>query len=268
MNQISILGCGWLGLPLAKQLITKGYSVKGTTTTPQKTESLQQLDIAPYVIALQENKVVGDFSSFLDGSKILIINIPPSLRKDNNESFVAKINILIPMIESSQVDKVLFVSSTSVYGANNGVITEITKPILPVTESGKQLLEVERLLQSNTRFKTTILRFGGLIGADRHPVHYLAGKENVANPNAAINLIHQDDCINIILKIIENEAWADTFNAVAPYHPSRKEYYTEKAREKNLPLPSFSREEVSKVKMIAVDKVKEVLKYGFTLNNL
>jgi nucleoside-diphosphate-sugar epimerase len=90
---------------------------------------------------------------------------------------------------------VLFISSTSVYNDVDAFVTEETIA-RPATESGKQLLETEQLLQSNINFKTTI-RFGGLIGEDRHPVKFLAGRENLENPNAPINLIHQEDCIGI-----------------------------------------------------------------------
>ena len=37
---ITILGCGWLGLPLAQTLVKEGYSVKGSTTTEDKLEVL------------------------------------------------------------------------------------------------------------------------------------------------------------------------------------------------------------------------------------
>lgn len=267
MAQISILGCGWLGLPLAKQLIAQGHSVKGTTTTPDKVSLLHETGITPYVITLHEDKPEGDINAFLNGSDILIIDVPPGIRKNTNESFTAKINALIPDIVNSGVAKVLFISSTSVYGAVNGTITEATTPN-PETESGRQLIEVESLLQSKSNFKTTVLRFGGLIGGDRHPVHHLAGKENINNPDAPVNLIHRDDCIGIIEQIIEKGAWGEIFNGVTPYHPTRQEYYTEKAKEKNLPIPLFSREEVSITKVIVADKVKQVLKYGFVRNNL
>ena len=98
----------------------------------------------------------------------------------------------------------LFISSTSVYGEENLIVTEETE-LNPDTESGKQLVQTEQLLQSNLNFKTTILRFGGLIGEDRHPIKFLAGRKNIENPNAPINLIHQDDCIGIIMEILEIE---------------------------------------------------------------
>ncbi|AXG73785.1 SDR family NAD(P)-dependent oxidoreductase [Flavobacterium arcticum] len=267
MAQISILGCGWLGLPLAKQLIAKGHTVKGSTTSPEKIAVLQKAAIKPYVITLHENNIEGDSKGFLQDSNILIIDIPPGLRKGSSESFVAKINTLIPIMATSRITKVLFISSTSVYGAVNGIVTEGTIPN-PETESGKQLLEVEAILQSNTNFKTTIIRFGGLIGDDRNPVKYLAGKKDISNPSAPVNLIHRDDCIGIIMKIIEKNVWGDVFNAVTPHHPTRQEYYTEKAKEKNLPIPLFSREEVSITKVIIADRVKQVLEYNFINTNL
>ncbi len=132
------------------------------------------------------------------------------------------------------------------------------------TESGRQLVQAEQLLQNNPNFKTTILRFGGLIGEDRHPIKFLAGRTNIENQNAPINLIHQDDCIGIIQKIIELNSWNQVFNAVTPFHPSRKEYYTQKAIEFNLEIPEFNAENSSFGKTISSSKIETVLGYSFS----
>ncbi len=71
MRQISILGCGWLGLPLAKSLIEKRFSVKGSTTSEAKIVLLKNVGIAPFQIALFENKIEGDMTAFLENSEIL-----------------------------------------------------------------------------------------------------------------------------------------------------------------------------------------------------
>jgi nucleoside-diphosphate-sugar epimerase len=274
MKQISILGCGWLGLPLAKALITNGFSVKGSTTSEGKISTLKSLGINPFLVALDSKSVTGAIKEFLDRSKILIIDIPPQLRGKNSDItalhekvFVKKIKTLIPYIEKSTVENVLFVSSTSVYGAADGAINEGTIP-KPDTESGKQLLEVELLLQNNPNFKTTILRFGGLIGEDRNPIHFLAGKENLENPEAYINFIHQEDCIGIILKIMATDSWDKIYNGVSPFHPTRETYYTQKATELELPLPKFDHSKPSIGKLILSDKVEKVLGYAFTKTKL
>jgi nucleoside-diphosphate-sugar epimerase len=262
MTQISILGCGWLGLPLAKALLKNGFTVNGSTTSNDKLSMLKNSGIKPYLIALSENETVGNLNDFLDNSKILIIDIPPKLRGSATENFVSKIRNLIPFIEKSSVENVLFISSTSVYGEDNLVVTEETE-LNPDTESGRQLVQAEQLLQNNPNFKTTILRFGGLIGEDRHPIKFLAGRKNIENPNSPINLIHQEDCIGIIQKIIELNSWNQVFNAVTPFHPSRKEYYTQKAIEFNLALPEFNTENSSFGKTILSSKIETVLGYSF-----
>jgi nucleoside-diphosphate-sugar epimerase len=267
MKKISILGCGWLGFPLAKALLENGFSVKGSTTSTEKISTLKNAGIFPFLIELGEVTINGNVSEFLDGSQVLIIDIPPKLRGTATENFVAKIKNLIPFVEKAGIKKVVFVSSTSVYSDDNKLVTEETFAN-PDTESGKQLVACEELLQSNSHFETTVLRFGGLIGEDRNPIRFLAGRTNIENPNAPINLIHQEDCIGIILKIIESNCWGETFNAVAPFHPSREAYYTQKAKEYNLELPIFAASKPSVGKTILSDKLEKVLNYQFIKDSL
>ncbi|MEP6928368.1 MAG: NAD(P)H-binding protein [Flavobacterium sp.] len=270
MTQISILGCGWLGLPLAKQLIEKGYSVNGSTTSENKLSIFKELGINPFLATLESESISDSITEFLKKSQILIIDIPPKLRGNSPDPekkvFVEKIKNLIPFVEKSTIEKVLFVSSTSVYGNENGIITEETNPN-PDTESGKQLLLAEALLQNNQNFETTIIRFGGLIGNDRNPARSLSGKENLENPDAPVNLIHQNDCINVIQEIIHQSKWNEVFNAVAPLHPAREKYYTQKAIDLNVALPKFSSEKSNIRKIISSEKIEKSLKYQFDLKN-
>lgn len=267
MKKISILGCGWLGLPLAKSLVAQAFSVKGSTTSEAKLAVLESANIQAYSIRLRENEVMGNIAAFLSESEILIIDIPPKLRGDGAENFVAKIATLIPFIAESTVNHVVFISSTSVYADDNTIITENSQPE-PDTESGRQLLATEKLLQANTNFKTTIIRFGGLIGENRHPIHFLAGRKNLENPEAPINLIHKDDCIGIIEAVIAQNTKGEVFNAVAPFHPTRKDYYTLKAVALGLPLPEFEESKPSVGKTIVSDKINTILSYTFQHKDL
>lgn len=260
LTNISILGCGWLGLPLAKNLIENQFKVKGSTTSESKTGTLRSNNITPFLITLNENEVQGNIDDFLKDTTILLIDIPPKLRGSSSENFVKKIKTLLPYIEKSSVEKVLFISSTSVYKDENKTVTEETIP-KPNTESGKQLLEVEKLLLSN--FKTTVLRFGGLIGEDRHPIYYLAGKTNLENPDAPINLIYQEDCIDIILNLIQKDIWNEIFNVVMPFHPNRKTYYSQKAKILGLEIPVFNESIPSLGKTVSSEKLIRLLDYEF-----
>ena len=119
MRQISILGCGWLGLPLAKILISKGFTINGSTTSEEKLEVLKNAGINPFLIQIKSNRVVGEVVKFLEDSEILIIDIPPNLRDGSTESFIEKIEQSIPFLEQSSIKKIIFVSSTSVYSGYN-----------------------------------------------------------------------------------------------------------------------------------------------------
>ena len=263
MSKISILGCGWLGLPLAKSLLAKNHELKTSTTSPEKIDNLKSLGLNPHLISLSD-KIEGDISGFLNDTEILIIDIPPNMSAGENDNFTAKIKNLIPEIEKASVLKVLYVSATSVYDDDEGfrIITEET-PENPVTESGKQMLKAEEILFENKNFQTTSLRFGGLYGEERHPIYYLSGKSGIANPEAPINLIGLSDCIGIIEKIIEKEAWNEIFNGVNPEHPSRKEYYNGKATALGLPLVGFDESKISVGKIIDSGKVERVLGYEY-----
>jgi len=262
LTQISILGCGWLGLPLAINLINNGYKVNGSTTTIEKLEVLKGFNINPFQINLFQNNIAGDFASFLNNSEILFINIPPKSRGLEAERYINKIKLILKEVENSTIKKVIFISSTSVYKDDNSIVTEATKTF-PETESGKQLIEAENAFKNIKNLNTTILRFGGLIGKDRHPVYFLSGKKEVKNPNAPINLIDQLDCIEIINSIIKKDIWNQTFNAVAPYHPTRQEYYNIKAKEFNLTPPDFKKSSKTVGKTVDSTKLITVLNYNF-----
>ena len=263
-NKISILGIGWLGLPLAMHLIAKEYQIKGSTTSLMKLKKLKQKGIKPYHIILKEDKVAGGIDEFFDESEILIINIPPGLRSNPDIDFVAKIRGLLKPIEKSSVKHVLFVSSTSVFEDQEGfpIIQDTTVPNAS-KNSGEQLIATEWLLRENANFKTTILRFGGLFGPDRHPATMLSGKTNLKNPEAPINLIHQQDCIEIIDTILEQQYWEQTLNAAYADHPQKEAYYTTICKQMNLPIPQYDKETVSIGKAIDPDKAVKELNYEF-----
>ncbi|WP_299113978.1 NAD(P)H-binding protein [uncultured Winogradskyella sp.] len=263
-NRISIIGCGWLGLPLAIQLIENGLDIKGSTTSENKLEALDNLGITPFLIRLNETKIEGDISEFLNNSETLIINIPPGLRKNPDKNYVSEIKLLIKHIEKSSIKNVLYISSTSVY--NNDpkfpIITEKTKPNA-ISNSGKQLIEIENVLKNNSAFNTTILRFAGLFDQERHPGKIISGRKHILNPEAPVNLIHKNDCISIIAQLIEKDFWNEEFNACYPNHPTKEQYYKQYCQANNLELPEYNREDISMGKIIDATKLAQLLKYEY-----
>lgn len=259
---IAILGCGWLGLPLAEHLISKNHLVKGSTTSQEKLTVLEKAGIQPFEIILASDVIAGAIESFLSETTVLVVAIPPGLRKNPDSDFVSKMSKLISFVEKSAVENVLLVSSTSVFEDDNQTISAKTIPN-GKSENAQQLIDVETLFQKNNHFKTTVLRFGGLINEDRHPIRFLAGRTKIANPEAPINLIHLDDCIGIMTQIIEKKFWNQCLNAVGNEHPTRKVYYTEMSKLNDLPLPEFANNEASVGKHFESGLLEKELDYVF-----
>ncbi len=261
MDTISILGCGWLGLPLAEHLNKSGYKVKGSTRTKDDLYKLEEKDITPFLLVLDPEIRCENLSAFFD-SDILIINFPPERRNDIVEYHKEQAVSLINQIKLSAIDKVIFISSTSVYPDLNREVTE-EDSYEPSKPSGKALINFEKMLNECNEFMTTVIRFAGLFGYDRNPGRFLAGRKEVRNGAAPVNLIHRDDCINIIELVIEKNIWGEIFNACSDIHPKRKDYYIEAARNLGLSPPNFVQEQQYSYKIINSDKLKSILRYNF-----
>lgn len=265
-QKICVIGCGWLGFPLAKSLIKKGYLVKGTTTSFEKINTLISNNIEGFLLQLSSEGIRGDIENCLANCETLVLNIPPRLRKNPEANYVKQMQHLLTYIETSSIKNILFVSSTSVYDDSElfPMITESSQTSTTAT-TALQLLAAEALFQNNSNFKTTILRFSGLFGNDRHPSKFLSGRLNLKNPEAPINLIHQSDCIAIIENIIEQNIWNELFNASSTSHPTKQDYYTSVCKTQNLPIPTFDITQKSKGKTIDSSKLARVLEYEFKI---
>ena len=256
---VSILGCGWLGVPLGRFLADRGFMVKGSVTNVDKFDSLKTAGILPFRVMIDESGIETDNTSFFE-TDVLIISIPPRRIEGIERIFPAQIAQLIPVILKYEIRKVIFISSTSVYPENKQKAKE-TDVLSPDKASGKALVVAENLLRNLIDFETTIIRFGGLIGADRNPARFLL-KSGVPVSNVPVNLIHQDDCIGIIAAIINQELWGETLNACCPEHLMKRDFYGKAAEISGLPLPDISDVDED-YKIVDSSKLKRLLKYKF-----
>ena len=248
MVNVSVLGCGWLGKELAISLINRGCIVKGSTTSEEKIADLKSVGIQPSLVDIsKENKL----TSFLK-SEVLIIAITSKSIDDFKR--------LISEIEKSTIKKIVFISSTSVYPSLNKEMTEEDETV------DSPLATIEKLFINNTNFKTTIIRFAGLFGGSRHPGNWFSEKK-VPNPNGFVNMIHREDCIAIIEKIIENNTFGEVFNACSNHHPTRKEFYINARKSLGKSLPEFDNTTTA-YKIINSDKLTKQLNYQFKHDDL
>lgn len=259
-EQISILGCGWLGFPLAKSLLAKGYSVKGSSTTKSKESLFKRNGITPYTLTVGNDSKDDSLALFLEGSEVVIISFPPKRTENVVSLYQRQIQSIISSINSTQ--KIIFISSTSVYPNTNSWVNE--KMICtPEKKSGKAILAVENILNKNFAQRLTIIRFAGLIGYDRQPGRFLANKEKLINGMAPINLIHRDDCIGLIQTVLQKKSWGEIINGCADEHPFREHFYRLASQNLGLTPPEFKKETVTNYKKICNKKSKQLLQYTY-----
>ncbi len=249
MKDVSILGCGWLGKPLAKFLIKKGFRVKGSTTSLNKLEDLKSVNISPFLVDISSDK---NFEEFLSSDVLIIAITSKGIEAFKN---------LIFQIEKSSIKKVIFISSTSVYPSVNKEMTEED----PTIDS--PLAQIENEFKSNQYFKKTIIRFAGLLGENRNPANWFEGRK-IPQPNGFVNMIYREDCIEIIYQIIQQDVFGEVFNACSNHHPTRKEFYTNAKKRANKESPVFDDSQPLKYKIINSDKLQKHLNYTFKFDNL
>lgn len=263
--KISLLGCGWLGFPLALNLISRGFQVKGSTTSPDKLPIFTEAGIDPYLVQFDSASNDPDLHEFLDAD-ILIISIPPGRRSiDGLANYRKMTKTLTEQLPVSKVSKLIFISSTSVYPESNSTLTEFSA-IDPETESGIVLAETESLF-SRLNMKVILLRLSGLIGPKRMPGRFFAGKINVPNGLAPVNMIHQDDVISLINCLIDSETAEGVYNGCSPSHPSKQEFYTLAAEAEQLSPPTFIPEKI-RWKIISSERTESELNFSYKYPSL
>ena len=257
---ISIIGCGWLGLPLAERLLLEGFHVKGSTTSAEKLSVLSQVGIEAYQLQLNPDPI-GNLSSLLKADT-LIINIPPKAGKLGEGFHPQQIQYLTDAIRSFPIKHIIYVSSTSVYPESSRVVVEddVTNP---EQSAAPALVQAEDLVKSLAPERiVTVLRCGGLMGYDRIPGKYVAGR-TVDSGAVPVNYLHRDDAVEILIAIVQGRI-SGTFNAVAPEHPVREAIYRKSCTDFGYDLPTFvvPTEPVS-YKVISPEKLLQTTSYQF-----
>ena len=262
-QHISVLGGGWLGLPLALYLQAQGYEVNVSRTTTAGALEVSELGLNAFTIELDATTPLPD-SAFWH-APTLLITVPPQRGKSEGEQ-LAQFERLIERARASGVRQVLYISSTSVYADDEQLATEAVAPA-PTKPGGAMVYQLEQLLQQETSFRTTVLRFGGLIGYDRLPDSAAAVQRRSRAIDTAMNVIHRDDCVRIIHEIVRQQAWGEVFNACADAHPMRRDYYAAAARARGFALPDMGPVQPQPYKIVSSEKLKARLNYEFLFPN-
>lgn len=239
MKKVAIVGLGWLGMPLALSLLARGYQVVGSKTRPDGVEAARMSGIECYQLNLTPlPEADPDDLAALFQADALIITLPASRTVEGADNYFLAVQQVVDSALAAAVPRIIFTSSTSVYGEGAGVKRE-ESPTAPCSPAGRCLVELENWLHQLPHTSVDILRLAGLVGPGRHPGRFLAGKQGLPGGGQGVNLVQLADVISAITLLLQLPHGGHRYNLCAPGHPAKRDYYPTMARALGLPPPVY-----------------------------
>lgn len=221
LNRVLIAGCGDLGTALGLRLAARGSTVFGLR---------RQTSFLPSVIRPLE----ADLTSAADLAAVLpeeldsvVYLATPGVFTDKayHHAYVEGLGTLLQVLAdgSHPVQRLVFVSSTSVYGDCGGDWVNEETPAEPAGFSGRRLLEAEDTLRQ-APWPGVVVRFAGIYGPGRERMlrRVREGRPVVADPPRYTNRIHRDDCVGVLEHLLTLDDPAPLYlgvdNAPCPVH--------------------------------------------------
>ena len=234
--KIMIVGAGWLGLPLAERLQQSGHEVYATTTRAERLPMLTNRCIRALLFHADRDPFPPN-----PNMDLLVLTIPPGRGTDNvvvrHEARHQKV-----LRALDYQARIVYLSSTGVYPNTNQRVDESTPPE-PVRASGAAMLAGEKVW-SGSGLPLTVLRLAGLVGGDRQPGRWFAGKRNISGGLDRVNMVHRHDCLRALERVITDEKLTGVYNICADEHPVRQDFYRYQAEKYSFALPHFSETEL------------------------
>jgi len=249
---ILIIGCGWLGQKVGRELILQSHQVYGTYRSEETRIRINDLDIEALSInALKELKVI-------DTIDIVLLFTPPN-KQLPIESYGKQLLDYTQLFGNTT--RFIFSSSTGIYPKKEGVFDE--NYLFQETEKDTHLYKAEALLTAALKERLLVFRLGGLIGEDRNPIHRLSGKALPTNGQSIPYLVHAKDVCGVIQHFFSKYKWGGTFNLFTETMKTKRQYYIEQAVKRGIEKPIFGMKYDIKRKLIN-DKITKEFGFQFT----
>lgn len=229
---LTIVGCGWFGRALALRGVELGWQVRGSVRDAARASALREEGIAGFCLDLSD--VHYPDTPFQDA--LVVVAVPSLSGAGQGALYESGVLRLVDHARVQGTRGLALISSTSVYEGFSGEVTELTHP----QDTERVLVRVERSL-ADARLPTCAVRFGGLIGSDRHPGRFLAGRRDLRNGDHPVNLVRRVDCVAAVERLLLTppEGWPGCVNVVAPEHPTRAAFYGSAAEQLGVEAPTF-----------------------------
>lgn len=275
MQNVFIVGCGDIGRRVAKLASEKGSKVTGLVRSEESAARLKELGITPFIASLDDRHSLVDMPT--KGAIVFYFAPPPG-----GGSLEPRVrNFCAAVKESEKPAKLIYISTSGVYGDTGGeTVTEET-PVNPQTSRAKRRRDAETVLTNwgkELGVPVIILRVTGIYGPGRLPINKLMEGQPVLRQEEAsfTNRIHADDLAQVCIAAAEKGDAGDIFNVSDGHPTTMTEYFNAVADAAGLPRPRQVNWEEAKKEMAPLmlsyfqesrrmDNTKMLKKLGVTL---
>lgn len=240
--RVLIVGCGYVGLPLAAELARQGHQVSGLRRSADGAAALTAAGVTPLLGDITEPDSLAKISPQFDW----VVNCVSSSHggaADYRRVYLEGTRHLLAWLAAAPPQKFVYTSSTGVYGQDDGSVVKETSPTEPPTETGGVLVATEKLLRAafaEKQFPAVILRVAGIYGPERGHwfKQFLADEARLEGDGMRLlNMIHRDDVIGSAIAALKSGRAGEIYNAVDDEPVAQVNFFRWLAEALDKPMP-------------------------------
>lgn len=205
MTRTVVLGCGYVGLELASELLGRGHDVIGVRRSPTGLTAIKQAGARPIAADVTDPRTLHRIPS--PDTVVYCVSSGGRGTTNARDVYLEGLRTTIRHLAArpKPPSRFVYTSSTGVYGDRNGRWVTEDDPVVPVTQRQSILIGAERLSRTITTrhaISSTVVRLGGIYGPGRYPIErYLTGP---VRPGY-VNFIHRNDAARAIACLLDRD---------------------------------------------------------------
>lgn len=233
MKRTLIIGCGYLGSRVAALLLQTGDAVAATTRRPERADELRQAGCEPVLFDVLRPSPLPAVDAV-----VYAVGLDRSAGASMRDVYVGGLTNALAALPGTP--RLVYVSSTGVYGQKGGEEVDERADTLPTEESGRVVLDAEGVLRRQ-RPDAIVLRFAGIYGPGRliRAAALRAGDPIAADPDGWLNLIHVEDGARAVQVALDRGVPGETYNVSDGRPVTRRDFFTRLADRLGAPPPRF-----------------------------
>ncbi len=262
MNAVLIVGCGDIGRRVAALCRADGQPVIGLVRTEAGADRLREVHISPLQIDLDEPAVLDSVNCA--GRPVYYFAAPPA----EGETDPRMVNFLTTLAPDRLPKRIVYISTTGVYGDCGGAWITEDQPVNPRTPRGKRRRAAENALRACSArigVPVVILRVPGIYGPGRLPAERIRKGLPVLHESEApySNRIHADDLARVCVAAMQRGTPGAVYNVADNQPTTMSHYFNRIADTLGLPRPqavslSAAREQLTPAMLSFIEESRRI----------